>query len=73
MVMLPMNYFLHCTVCDWDVLQRTLGCEPSLAQIQRAEQDRHHGGCPRCGHQDLTIRPANTFKGRVLAWLKGYS
>lgn len=73
MVMRPTNYFLHCKRCGWETLKRTLGCEPSQAQILRAEQDSLKDSlCPKCAGNDFDIRSANNLKGSIHALFKGY-
>lgn len=73
MVRAPTNYFLHCSDCGWEVLQRSLPCEPSAKELERSYREKPKDGrCPRCGNDELIIRSANNFKGRVLAFLKGY-
>lgn len=73
MVMRPVNYFLRCTKCGWETLQRTLGCQPSFEELLRAEKDAPKDGiCPKCGNDKLIVHPADTIKGRIMALLKGY-
>lgn len=73
MVMRPTNYFLHCNRCGWETLKRTLGCEPTVEQILRAEQAEPKDGlCPKCGGDDFDFRSANNLKGRIHALFKGY-
>lgn len=73
MVMRPRNYFLHCSDCGWEKLQRSLSCEPTPKQIARSQKDAPRDGrCPFCGNPDLEIRSADTLKGKVIAFLKGY-
>lgn len=75
MVMPAKNYFLHCTNCGWEVLERTEPCEPEWPPTKVPKEPQLawplQRCCPKCGNSDLEIRPANNLKGKVAALLKG--
>lgn len=70
MVMSPRSYYIYCESCGWEHYQRTLGCEPMPADIERSERQSFKGNaCPKCGNADLQFKPANGLKGKIQGWL----
>ncbi len=70
MVMRPIPYFIHCQQCGWERYQRTHGCELRPEDLERpTEYNFDRNRCPECGNTDLTIKPANTIKGKLMGLL----
>lgn len=63
-------FFISCGMCGWKTYQRTLGCEPTVKQLEKRKKMGFEGReCPKCGSEDLNIKPANNLKGIIAGWL----
>lgn len=71
----PRTYFLHCTHCGWERLDRAFSGQPGpldKVTFENRFEPPTPLTCPKCGSKELEFRSANNLKGQILKLLKGY-